>query len=82
MSTRARVSPANARRWWLSAAALGTGALVAGYFLDPREGGRRRHRLAIRSERAFERVARRRRETATPQPAAWPAEPPPDVDSE
>lgn len=46
------------RRGWLTGAAI-AGALVAGYFLDPKSGRRRRHEFTARSGHALRRVARR-----------------------
>lgn len=46
------------RRWWLMAGTV-AGALVAGYFLDPESGRRRRHDFAARSTHGVRRVARR-----------------------
>jgi osmotically-inducible protein OsmY len=37
------------RRWWMSVVAVGGGALIIGYFLDPKFGHSRRKRLAARS---------------------------------
>src|SRR5579872_2199130 len=37
------------RRWWMSVVAAGAGALITGYFLDPKLGHSRRKLLAARS---------------------------------
>lgn len=37
------------RRWWMSVVAVGAGALITGYFLDPKLGQSRRKLLAARS---------------------------------
>jgi hypothetical protein len=44
---------------WFTAFAVGAGALIAGYFLDPKSGRRRRHEFSARSAHAARRIASR-----------------------
>lgn len=90
---RTRKAPPHPRaavRWWAGATLVAAGALVGAYLLDPVRGQARRTRIAASTERLAGRT-RARISRATPfmsrgegsqQPADWPEEPPPDVDSE
>ncbi len=80
----------SAARWWMGATLVAAGALVGAYLLDPEHGHGRRTRIAERTGHLAG-STRRRISRQMPfvsqgeearQPAAWPEEAPPDVDSE
>ncbi len=90
---KTRTAPGHRRsalRWWMGATLVATGALVGAYLLDPERGHARRARVA-ESAGPLVRKTRSRISHEPPsvsrgkdveQPATWPEEAPPDVDSE
>ena len=82
--------PRAGARWWMGATIVAGGALVGAYLLDPARGHARRARIVESTRRLTGRTRTRitrvvpftKKSGKSHQPADWPQEPPPDVDSE
>lgn len=88
-----RTAPPHPRagaRWWMGATIVASGALVGAYLLNPVHGHERRARIVESTRRLTGRTRARisrvvpftKGKAPSHQPADWPQEPPPDVDSE
>lgn len=82
--------PRAGARWWMGATIVAGGALAGAYLLDPVRGHDRRARIVESTRRLTGKTRARISRVVTltkgnggsRQPAEWPQEAPPDVDSE